>query len=90
MTMALMVHRRWLPPLLLLVMLAVGQVWLSHQRYELAKQHQQVVKQLAEDKAELKRLQLEMASLTRPERLREMAASKLNMHPPGPMQVVHL
>ncbi len=90
MTMAFVIRQCWLLPVLLLALLAVGQVWLSHQRYELAKQHQQVVKQLAEDKAEMKRLQLEMASLTRPERLRELAADKLDMHPPGPMQVVHL
>jgi len=82
---------RWLlVPVIVLSGMAAAQVWLSHERYELARQHQLVVRQLSEQRAEIKRLQLEMASLTRPERLREAAVRRLDMHPPTPAQVVHL
>jgi len=79
----------WLVPLGSIGMLAAGQVWLSHLRYETA----QTIHNLQESKrgiaADVTRLNLEVASLTRPERLREIAGAKLGMQPPRPMQVVH-
>ncbi len=77
-------------PVALIIGLAAGQVWVSHARYEIAKQHQSTVKEMTAMQSELKRLQLELANLTRPERLRQWAADKLDMHPPAPHQVVHL
>ncbi len=91
MTLGSSMRSPWLAlPLVAFVTLAAAQVWLSHQRYELAKQHQQLVVEMQDMQAELKRLRLELASLTRPERLRQWATEKLDMHPPAPHQVVHL
>ncbi|RMH62804.1 MAG: cell division protein FtsL [Zetaproteobacteria bacterium] len=71
-------------------LMAAAQVWLSHQRYELAQQHQDVLRQMNAERKALQQLRLEMASITRPERLRELAERRLDMHPPRPEQVVRL
>ena len=69
--------------------LAAGQIWMSHLRYELSLESQQVNKEQQETLKQTSSLRLELASLTRPERLRKMAQETLGMAPPKPMQVVH-
>lgn len=70
------------------VAMAAGQVWISHLRNNLASDIQQQQQQQAELRQEVQRLQIELASLTRPERLRAMARDKLGMQPPLPAQVI--
>lgn len=69
-------------------LLAASQVWLSHIRYETSLAASQAHKEQEEAKREIHQLNLELASLTRPERLRKIAQSELGMAPPRPMQVV--
>jgi len=71
-----------------IAMMATGQVWLSHIRYETSLQTAEVQKARDALKGEIHTLDLELASLTRPERLRKVAQSELGMGPPHPMQVV--
>ncbi|MDQ6970332.1 MAG: cell division protein FtsL [Mariprofundus sp.] len=68
---------------------AGGLIWLSHLRYELSLESQRVTAAKQMIGQESNRLRLEVASLTRPERLRQYARDKLNMAPPNPMQVIH-
>jgi len=68
--------------------LAGTQVWLSHLRLELAQETQQVQASLTDLKSEMQTLGLEYASLTRPERLRQLAHTQLGMRPPHPTQVL--
>jgi len=68
--------------------LAGTQVWLSHLRLELAQETQQTQTSLADLKSEMQTLGLEYASLTRPERLRQLAHKQLGMRPPHPTQVL--
>ena len=69
-------------------MLATAQVWLSHIRYEQSLETSRVQKEKNELKREMHQLNLELASLTRPERLRKIAQTELGMAPPLPIQVV--
>ncbi len=84
----------WLKPWMLLpccvAVLAAGQIWLSHLRYELSLGTQRMIAEQKEVRRESSKLRLETASLTRPDRLRQYANSKLGMAPPKPMQVIHL
>lgn len=70
------------------IALAGGQVWLSHLRNNLANDIQTVRNEQAQLRQEMQKLQIEMASLTRPERLRSVARDKLGMRPPLPAQVL--
>lgn len=70
------------------VLLAAAQVWLSHIRYEASLAASETRKAQDEIKREIHQLNLELASLTRPERLRKIARTELNMAPPHPMQVI--
>jgi cell division protein FtsL len=70
-----------------IVLLAAGEVWLSHARYEVSRQMDQGLKQRQDLSANLSRLSLELASITRPDKLRS-AAKRLGMAPPSPMQVI--
>ncbi|MDQ6993099.1 MAG: cell division protein FtsL [Mariprofundus sp.] len=72
------------------VVLAGSQVWLSHLRYELSLASQRLMAEQEVMTLEANKLGLEIANLTRPERLREIARSKLSMAPPRPMQLLHL
>jgi len=85
--------RAWLKPWLLIpagvAVLAGGLIWLSHLRYELALEIQRTNTERKTIEQESSALRLEVASLTRPERLRQYARNKLDMRPPGPMQVIH-
>jgi cell division protein FtsL len=82
----------WLKPWLLIpataAVLAGGLIWLSHLRYELSLEHQRMTAEQKGLTQESNRLRLEVASLTRPERLRQYAHDHLNMAPPNPMQVI--
>jgi len=69
--------------------LSAGQIWASHLRYELSLENQQLNKERQETLKETSTLRLELANLTRPERLRKLAQEELGMGPPKPMQVVH-
>ncbi len=71
-----------------IAIVATGQVWLSHLRYETSLETSAVQKEYDAIKGEIHTLNLELASLTRPERLRKIAQSKLGMAPPRPMQVL--
>jgi len=78
----------WLGLLLVASLLAVAQVGMAHQRLDLASQHASVQREVGLLHAEISRLTLELATLSRPERLRRLAVSKLGMRPPTPMQVI--
>lgn len=81
--------RPWmLLPLVVIATLAGEQVWLSHLRYEMSLDSQRLMAEKEAIKLESSKLRLEIASLTRPDRLREYARSKLGMAPPRPMQVL--
>ena len=70
-----------------IVALAAGEVWLSHARYEVSQQMDLGLKQRQDLSASLNQLGLELASMTRPDKLRS-AAKRLGMAPPSPMQVI--
>lgn len=69
-------------------LLAACQIWLSHLRYELSLDSQELNTEKQEMLGEVSQLRLELASMTRPERLRQLAQQKLGMAPPKPAQVV--
>lgn len=70
-----------------IVGLATGEVWLSHARYEVSRQADHDIKQRQTLTATLNKLKLELASITRPDKLRSVA-KKMDMAPPSPMQVI--
>jgi len=72
-----------------LAVLSGGQVWMSHVRNELSLQTQALLTQQKAVRQESSKLRLEVASLSRPERLREYAIATMGMAPPKPMQVIH-
>ncbi len=73
---------------LLIAILATGQVWVSHLRYKLSLENQQANKERQLLLQQTSKLRLELASLTRPERLRKIAQQHFGMVPPKPMQIV--
>jgi cell division protein FtsL len=75
-------------PVTAIAMMATGQVWVSHVRYETSLATSEAQKERDEIKREIHTLNLELANLTRPERLRKIAQNDLGMAPPHPMQVV--
>lgn len=74
--------------IVIVALLAAGQVWLSHVRYDLSQNTQILVAEQQKVALETSSLRLEIASLTRPERLRQLAQTRLHMAPPRPMQVL--
>ncbi len=73
---------------LLICVLAAGQVWLSHLRVETAQVH--VSLKIERDillKA-VQGLRLELTSLVRPDTLRRLAREQLGMNSPRPSQVI--
>jgi len=78
----------WLAMLLLAGSLAAAQVGVSHQRLTLAGQQAGSQREARQLRIEINRLTLELATMSRPERLRRLAVSKLGMRPPAPMQVM--
>lgn len=81
--------KSWLILPLMLALLSTAHVWLSHLRYELSLEAQSLAAEKQIALKEISKLRIEIASLTRPERLRQLARSKLGMAPPNPMQVIH-
>jgi len=82
--------KSWMMLPLCVAILAAGQIWLSHLRYEMSLEMQRLIAEQKDVRRESSKLRLETASLTRPDRLRQYANSKLGMAPPKPMQVIHL
>ncbi len=78
----------WLLIPLFIGLLAAAQVWLSHVRYESSQNTQRLMAEKQKVALEASKLRLEIASLTRPERLRKLAQQQLHMAPPRPMQVL--
>ncbi|MBL4774661.1 MAG: cell division protein FtsL [Mariprofundus sp.] len=82
----------WLKPWLFIptgaALLAGGLIGLSHLRYELSLENQRSTAEKKAIEQESSALRLEVASLTRPERLRQYARDHLGMAPPKPMQLV--
>ncbi|RMD65743.1 MAG: cell division protein FtsL [Planctomycetota bacterium] len=74
--------------LLLVGAMAALQVGLARQRLMVAGERAEAERQARALRAELGKLRLEWATLTRPERVRRLAVSKLGMRPPAPAQVV--
>ena len=85
--------RSWLRPWLLLPLmlglLSAAQVWLSYLRYDMSLETQSLAAEKQSELKEISKLRIEIASLTRPERLRQLASTELDMAPPNPMQVIH-
>lgn len=79
----------WMLMLVLVALIAGVQVWVSHLRYEMSLDTQRLQAEKQEIMKRAGLLRLELASMTRPERLREIAIGQLDMSPPTPMQVVH-
>ena len=80
--------KSWLILPLMLGLLSIAQVWLSNLRYDLSLEAQSQATEKQAALKEISKLRIEVASLTRPERLRQLARSKLDMAPPNPMQVI--
>lgn len=81
--------RPWLFLPVILGLLSAAQVWLSYLRYDLSLETQRVSAEKQAVAMESSKLRLEVASLTRPERLRQLARTRLGMAPPSPVQVIH-
>jgi len=81
-------HPRAVAAIATAALLATGQIWLSHTRYEASLAANETREAQEDLKHEIHQLELELASLTRPERLRKIAQNELGMAPPRPMQVV--
>lgn len=67
--------------------MATAQIWLAHSRYAIAHEATLARHHMEDMQADINRLGLELASLSRPERLRELAKDRLGMAPPLPGQV---
>lgn len=81
--------KAWMIIPVCLAVLAGAQIWLSHVRNELSLEMQRLGTQQKSVRQESSKLRLEVASLSRPERLRKYAMTTLGMAPPKPMQVIH-
>jgi len=68
--------------------LAASQVWLSHLRNETSQQAAFLQQEITKKKGSIQALGLEYASLSRPNRLRSLAHSKLGMQAPRSIQVL--
>ncbi len=78
----------WLITGLVVSSLAALQVGLSQRRLELAERQHQLQRRLRGLQHETDRLRVELATLTRPERIRRQASGRLGMRPPLPQQVL--
>ncbi|HCS13922.1 MAG: cell division protein FtsL [Zetaproteobacteria bacterium CG06_land_8_20_14_3_00_59_53] len=89
MTAAPRLVRPWLLLCLAVVMLATAQVAVAHQRLTVAGEANLLQRAVQQAGDEVNRLNIELAMLTRPERLRELAINELGMRPPTAAQVVN-
>jgi cell division protein FtsL len=69
-------------------MLSATHIWMSYMRNDISQQMQRLTAEKKSVDMEVSKLRLEIASLTRPERLRRLAADKLGMAAPRAMQVI--
>jgi len=81
--------RPWLLLCLAVVLLATAQVALAHQRLTVAADSNRLQREVRQAGDEINRLNIELAMLTRPERLRAVALDELGMRPPTAAQVVN-
>lgn len=81
--------RPWLMICLAVVLLATAQVAVAHQRLTVAGEYNRLQRDVRQAGDEINRLSIELAMLTRPERLREVALNELGMRPPTAAQVVN-
>lgn len=81
--------RPWLLLCLAVVLLATAQVALAHQRLAVAADSNRLQHEVRQVGDEVNRLNIELAMLTRPERLRAVALDELGMRPPTAAQVVN-
>jgi cell division protein FtsL len=79
----------WLLIGVAVLVLATAQVALAHQRLETAGRYNQLQHDVRQAGDEISRLKIELAMLTRPERLRAVALDQLGMHPPTAAQVIN-
>jgi len=79
----------WMLIPLCLAVLAGAQIHLAQVRNDLSLQTQRLQAEQQALRQESSKLRLEVASLSRPERLRQYAITTLHMGPPTPMQVIH-
>ncbi|RMH52275.1 MAG: cell division protein FtsL [Zetaproteobacteria bacterium] len=73
---------------LMVALLAGVRVWVSHARYDLARQSRLRMGELSELRYRVHQLRLERTTLIRPERLRVIARDRLGMVPPAPDRVI--
>jgi len=73
---------------LIMMLLAAGNVSLSYYRNGLAQYKSQIELAHRSLATEIDQFHVELASLSRPERLRKLARTKLGMGPPSPLQVL--
>jgi cell division protein FtsL len=72
----------------LLLLAAAGHVSLSYYRNGLAQYKAEIMQAHRSLAGKVDQLHVELASLSRPERLRKLARTKLGMAPPSPLQVL--
>ncbi|MDX8383385.1 MAG: cell division protein FtsL [Ghiorsea sp.] len=73
---------------LMIMLLGALQVWLSHVRVGVAQQHEVLRSEFNLLHQDVQNLNLELASLSRPDTLRRLAREKMGMYAPKPMQVI--
>ncbi len=73
---------------MLLMGLALAQVWLGYLRVEIARQRHTIQVDIQAEHKKTDKLSLEYANLTRPERLRKLAHEQLGMNAPRPDQLI--
>jgi len=81
--------RPWLLVVLVASVLATMQVGIAHQRLQVVAQQSVLQRDVRQLEDEISRMNIELATLTRPDRLRRVAVNELGMRPPAAMQVVH-
>lgn len=80
--------RSMLAALPLVAVLAGVKIALAHQRLEVASERSTVLSEMHRVRDEVSRMNIELATLMRPDRLRRVAARRLGMRPPAASQVV--
>lgn len=81
--------RPWLLLCLAAAVLATAQVAVAHQRLDTAAEYNRLQRDVRQISDEINRMNIELAMLTRPERLRTVALEELGMRPPTAKQVVN-
>jgi len=81
--------RPWFVLALLVSVLACIQVGVAHERLQVVAEQSLLQRDVRQVEDEISRMNIELATLMRPDRLRKVAVEKLGMRPPSAMQVVH-